>query len=134
MLTTGDVLDKHLRSFNENDLDGVLADYSSDAVLFVPGKPLRGRDAIKPFFEAFFSEFEKPGALFSMRERYVEGDYAYILWSAETADNSYEAATDTFIVRNGKIVAQSFAAKITPKVETISPEHESAPPIWLGCW
>ena len=50
-----------------------------------------------------------------MRQQWVEGDYAYILWSAETADNSYEAATDTFVVRNGKIVAQSFAAKITPK-------------------
>jgi len=51
-----------------------------------------------------------------MQQQYVEGDYAYILWSAETADNCYEAATDTFVVRNGKIVAQSFAAKITPKV------------------
>ena len=103
MPTTGDVLDQHLKCFGENDLDGVLADYSSDAVLFVPGKPLKGPDAIKPFFQAFFSEFAKPGTSFSMRQQYVEGDYAYILWSAETADNSYEAATDTFVVRDGKI-------------------------------
>ena len=116
MPSTSDVLDQHLKCFGENDLDGVLADYSSDAVLFVPGKPLKGPDAIKPFFQAFFSEFAKPGASFSMQQQYVEGDYAYILWSAETADNSYEAATDTFVVRNGKIVAQSFTAKITPKV------------------
>jgi hypothetical protein len=27
----------------------------------------------------------------------------------------YDAGTDTFVVRNGKIVAHSFAAKITPK-------------------
>ena len=45
----------------------------------------------------------------------ADGDYAYILWNAESADNSYELATDTFVVRNGKIVAQSFAAKMTPK-------------------
>jgi ketosteroid isomerase-like protein len=115
MATTGDVLDQHLKCFGENDLAGVVADYSSDAVLFVPDRPLKGPGAIKPFFQAFFAEFAKPGASFSMRQRYVEGDYAYILWSAETADNSYEAATDTFVVRDGKIVAQSFAAKITPK-------------------
>jgi ketosteroid isomerase-like protein len=115
MATTGDVLDQHLKCFGENDLDGVVADYSPDAVLFVPDRSLKGLDAIKPFFQAFFAEFAKPGASFSMRQRYVEGDYAYILWSAETADNSYEAATDTFVVRDGKIVAQSFAAKITPK-------------------
>ncbi len=84
-------------------------------MLFIPDRPLRGPDAITPFFQALLAEFAKPGASFSMRQQYVEGEYAYILWSAETADNSYEAATDTFVVRNGKIVAQSFAARITPK-------------------
>lgn len=115
MPTTNEVLDQHLKSFGDNDLDGLLADYTSDAVLFMAGRTLKGPGAIKPFFQALVSEFAKPGASFSMRQQCVEGDYAYILWSAETADNSYEAATDTFVVRNGKIVAQSFAAKITPK-------------------
>jgi hypothetical protein len=45
----------------------------------------------------------------------VEGDYAYILWTAETADNVYEIVTDTFFVRNGKTEVQSFAGKIIPK-------------------
>jgi hypothetical protein len=62
-----------------------------------------------------FAEFLKPGAAFSMKQQSVEGDYAYILWTAETADNVYEVGTDTFVVRDGKIVAQSFAGKITPK-------------------
>src|SRR5215467_1561621 len=115
MKTTNDVLDQHLKSFGDNDLDGILADYSPEAVLFIPGNPLRGPDAIKPFFQAILAEFAKPGASFTMRQRSVDGEYAYILWSAETADNSYEAATDTFVVREGKIVAQSFNAKITPK-------------------
>jgi ketosteroid isomerase-like protein len=115
MPTTNDIIDQHLKYFAENDLDGVLADYSSDAVFFIPGEPLRGPDAIKPFFQALLSEFAKPGASFSMRQQTVEGEFAFILWTAETADNSYEVATDTFVVRDGKIVAQSFAAKITPK-------------------
>jgi ketosteroid isomerase-like protein len=104
-----------MKCFYQKDLDGVVADYSPDAVLFIPGGPLRGTAAIKPFFKAFVAEFSKPGAKFSLQQQHADGDYAYILWSAETADNTYEAATDTFIVRNGKIVAQSFAAKITPK-------------------
>ncbi len=134
MPTTNAVLNQHLKCFYENDLEGVLADYSSDAVLFIPGNPIKGRDAIKPFFQALLSEFAKPGASFSMREQCVEGDYAFILWNAETADNSYEAATDTFVVRNGKIVAQFFAAKITPKRRTANAEHGLASPYWLGCW
>ena len=50
-----------------------------------------------------------------MKQQLVEGDYAYILWTAETDDNAYELVTDTFVVREGRIVAQSFTAKITPK-------------------
>ena len=115
MPTTQNILDQHLKCFGENDLKGVLADYSSDAVFFIPGKLLKGQDDLKPFFETLLSEFAKPGASFSMQHQCVEGEYAYILWSAETADNSYEAATDTFVVRDGKIVPQSFAAKIIPK-------------------
>jgi ketosteroid isomerase-like protein len=115
MVSTRDVLDRHLKCFAEYDLDGVLADYSSDAVLFVPTGTFRGSAAIKPLFQTLVSEFAKPGSSFTMQQRCVEGDHAYIVWTAETADNSYEFATDTFVVRNGKIVAQSFAAKIKPK-------------------
>jgi len=61
------------------------------------------------------SEFGKPGTMFSMKLQSVEGDYAYLLWTAETADNVYELGTDTFVVSSGKIMVQSFAAKVTPK-------------------
>ena len=115
MATTSDVLDHHLKCFGENDLTGIMTDYSPEAVLFMPSGSVKGSEAIKSFFQSIFSEFAKPGRSFLMQQRCAEGDYAYILWSAETADNSYEAATDTFVVCNGRIVAQSFAAKITPK-------------------
>jgi hypothetical protein len=48
-----------------------------------------------------------------MKQQFFEGDYAYILWTA--ADNVYELATDMFVGRDGKIVAQSFACKVMPK-------------------
>ena len=115
MASTKDVLDHHLKCFGKGDIEGTLADYSADAVLFLPTGPLMGHDAMKPVFQAIFAEFAKPGASFTMLQQYVEGDYAYILWTAETADNRYDLATDTFVMRDGKIVAQSFAAKITSK-------------------
>ena len=115
MLSTSEVLDRHLKCFAELDVDGVLADYSPDAVLFVPAGSLRGPGVIKPLLQALVSEFAKPGSSFTMQQRCVEGDHAYIVWTAETPVNSYEFATDTFVVRNGKIVAQSFSAKIKPK-------------------
>jgi ketosteroid isomerase-like protein len=115
MASTKDVLEHHLKCFGEGDLKGTLSDYAPSAVLFTPDRPLKGADAIRPLFQAMITEFGKPGAAFRMQQQFIEGEYAYIVWTAETADNVYEMATDTFVVRDGKIVAQSFAAKITPK-------------------
>jgi ketosteroid isomerase-like protein len=115
MASTKDVVERHLHCFGEGDLRGMLSDYAPDAILFTPDGVLRGADQIRPLFLALIAEFAKPGAMFSLQKELVEGDFAYILWTAETADNRYELATDTFVVRNGKIVAQSFTGKIIPK-------------------
>ena len=108
MNSTKDVIDNHIRRFREGNLEGVLDDYSPDAVMFTPSGTLRGRSEIKGLFQKLLVDFGKPTAIF-------DGDYAYLIWSAETADNYYEDATDTVVVRDGKIVTQSFAAKIRPK-------------------
>ena len=115
MASTQDVLDHHLECFGKGDLKGILSDYAPGAVLFTQNGPLRGTEAIKPLFEALVAEFGKPGATFRMKQQFVEGEYAYIVWTAETADNVYEVGTDTFVVRDGKIVAQSFTGKVSPK-------------------
>ena len=115
MPSTREVLDHHLKSFAAGDIEGILADYAPGAVMFTPDGPLKGADAIRPFSRAMLAEFAKPGASFSMNVLSIDGDYAYCIWTAETADNVYELATDTLVVRDGKIVAQSFAGKITPK-------------------
>jgi ketosteroid isomerase-like protein len=115
MTSTKDVLDHHLKSFSEGDLKGILSDYAPEAVMFTPDGPLRGPDEMRPLFQALIAEFGKPGAAFTLKRQTIDGDYAYILWTAETADNVYEVATDTFVVRDGKIAAQSFTGKIRPK-------------------
>jgi ketosteroid isomerase-like protein len=99
----------------KGDLEGLLSDYAPDAVLFTQDGPLKGPDAMKPLFEAMLEESGKPGASFSLKQRSVEGDHAYIVWTAQTADNVYELGTDTFVVRNGKIAVQSFASKTTAR-------------------
>ena len=115
MASTTEVLDHHIKCFGEGDLEGILADYAPEAVLFTPDRTLQGIDEIRLFFQAMLAEFGKPGTAFSMKTRSVVGDVSYVVWTAETADNVYEMGTDTQVVRNGKIVAQSFAGKIVPK-------------------
>ena len=74
--STKDVLDYHLKCFGEGNLEGILADYSSDAVVFMPPGPLKGPDAMKPMFQTIFSEFAKPGASFVMHQAHIS-QYRY---------------------------------------------------------
>ena len=112
---TQEVLTHHLNSFGKGDLAGTMADYTAESRGFTPDGLLRGPEAIRRFFVKLFEEFAKPGMSFEMLRQEVDGDTAYIVWKAETADNVFDLGTDTFIVRNGKIVTQTFAGKISPK-------------------
>jgi len=112
---TQDVLAHHLGCFGKLDLAGTMADYTDASRFFTPDGLLRGSQAIRRFFAVMFEEFEKPGMSFELLRREVSGDTAYIVWTAETADNRFEVGTDTFIVQNGKILTQTFAGKISPK-------------------
>ena len=54
-------------------------------------------------------------ASFEMQCEEVVGEIAYIVWSCETGTHSLPVGTDTFVIRDGKIVAQTFAGQISAK-------------------
>ena len=113
--STQRVVERHLECFARLDLEGILSDYAPDAILFTANGPLQGRDGIRSVLGPMIAEFAKPGATFDLARQVVVGEYAYILWTARTADQVYELATDTFMVRDGRIHMQSFAARTVPR-------------------
>lgn len=108
-------MDHHLECFGNGDLEGILSDYAEDAVLFTSDGVLEGIAAIRPLFVAMLEEFGLPGVEFQLLAAHAEGECAFIAWKAETPRNSYAMGADTLFVRDGKIVAQTFAAHVTPK-------------------
>lgn len=120
-MSTKEVLERHLKCLAAGDLEGLLADYAPEVVVFRPvgflgaGGIAKGLAAIRPVFSALLTEFAQPGTRFEIGQQAIEGDYAYIVWEAETADNIYQPGSDTFVFKEGKIVLQSFAGKIVPK-------------------
>lgn len=105
--STAQVLDSHLGSF-ANGIDAILADYDEGSVLITPDRTFRGIGEIRGFFDAFLKgatpEF---WAAFTLEAKIVEGDVAYITWSSEPA---IALATDTLVVRDGIIAAQTFTS------------------------
>jgi hypothetical protein len=114
--STEAVLNNHLERFGAGDLSGILGDYNDQSMMILPnGSVLRGVEQIKPLFVGLLAEFAKPVSTFKLGQKVIEGEIAYITWSAETADNVYEFVTDTFVIRDGKILVQTFGYKATAK-------------------
>jgi hypothetical protein len=44
----------------------------------------KGLTAVRPIFSALLAEFARAGTRFEIRQQAIEGDYAYIVWEAET--------------------------------------------------
>jgi len=101
--------------FGEGDLDGLMEDYATDATIISSSGVLRGHDEIEAMYVDLFDEFDDPSVEFSLDEQIVEDEYAYIVWNAETPANIYEFASDTFVVRDSEIVAQTLAIHASPK-------------------
>ena len=107
----------HLQAIGEGDVDAILSDFTEDAVLITPDGVLRGHGEIRTLFEKLVSDVLPPGSTFEMLQQVIEGEIAYIVWSAESPGYKIPLGTDTLVIRDGKIMVQTFAAQMEAKSE-----------------
>lgn len=116
VMDTGQVLSHHLQALGGGRLDELLDDYVEESVLVTPDATIRGLRGIRAAFEESLSGLFEPGTYeLTFDARRVEGEVAFIVWHAKCASADIVYGTDTFIVRDGKIAVQTFAAKIEPR-------------------
>jgi len=98
------------------DYDSLLRDYTEASFAILPdGSVVKGLGPLRGFFQQVIPEFTHPSTVFNLNQHVVEGEMAYISWSAETPKNVFELGSDTFHISDGKIRAQTLACKVTPK-------------------
>ena len=100
-------LEHHIQSFGEG-IDAILQDFTEDSVVITPDNTYRGLAEVRAFFTAA-AEGVPAGIwdAFTVKRKEVTGELAYILWEAKPW---IPLGTDTFVVRDGKIVFQTVAA------------------------
>ncbi len=112
---TTTVIKRHLDALMNRDLDRLMEDYAEDAFFLSNMAPvaIRGLAALRAFWAQAFLVFT-PEVLSSLKftQQEIEGDVAFILWSAGPV---IPFGSDTFVVRGGKIVAQTGAVLIAPR-------------------
>ena len=99
------VMQHHGQALLSGNLDELLKDYTKDSVMFTPMETYKGPERIREAF-AGLMKMLPPEALanFKITKQEIQGEYAYVLWSALP---TFPSAGDTFHVRNGKIIMQS---------------------------
>jgi hypothetical protein len=59
--------------------------------------------------------FPPDSSSLALAKQVIEGEMAYILWSGSSPHYNAPFCTDTVVMRDGKIVAQTFAAQLQAK-------------------
>jgi hypothetical protein len=104
---TQQVLDHHLGAFAKG-LDEILKDYDNGSTLITPDKTYVGSAEIGGFFKAFLDSADPAfWSAFKIASMSTAGEVAYLAWEAKPW---VTLATDTLVVKNGKIAVQTFTS------------------------
>jgi hypothetical protein len=111
---TKQVLDHHIETFKANDLEGVMADYTEESILITPDRTFKGLAEIRENFEGAFAALPTSGTTMTVIKTQATRDVGYMVWKAVTPTLDFKFATDTFIIVDGKIIAQTYAGDVVP--------------------
>ena len=100
-----EVFQHHAEVLIGGDLEGIVSDYSDDAVFITPAGVLRGKDGVREGFTQLLKDV--PNAEWAVPTQIFEGDVLFIEWSATAASTKVTDGVDTFIFRDGEIVLQT---------------------------
>ncbi len=105
------VVRNHLRAFLEQKgVDAILEDYHDDARFHTEQRVFRGKHEIREFVTGFLGSLPAGATQsFSLRAFRVDGDLAFIAWSV---GREIPLGTDTFLVRDGRILTQTCAMHV----------------------
>ena len=111
------LLTHHLSSFQDNDLEALMSDYTDESILVTADARYEGRAEIRTFFSALMPQFPKQDTRFELDTMTVVDDLLFIVWHASTPTVKVALGSDSLLVRQGKIHRQTFVGQI----EQISP-------------
>lgn len=112
--STQEVFEDHLWQCLEGSVEEDLArNYADDVVILSGGRVHRGHEGLRRLAARLRDEL--PDARFYYKSKVVEGDVAFLEWTAETPRSRVEDGADSFVIRNGRIVAQTIHYTVVPR-------------------
>jgi ketosteroid isomerase-like protein len=111
--TPQEVFQHHAEVLIGGDIEGIVSDYTDDAVFITPSGVLRGKDGVREGFVKLLEDL--PSADWDVPTQIYEGDLLFIEWSADSEKTRVEDGIDTFVFRDGLIRAQTVRYTVIQK-------------------
>lgn len=100
------VFEDHLRTGLEGTVEEDLArNYADDLVVLTSNGVQRGHDRLRRQADKLRKEL--PNCTFCYGTQLVEGEFAFLEWSADADGAKVRDGADSYVIRNGQIVAQT---------------------------
>jgi hypothetical protein len=104
--TPREVFDDHLRLAQQRAFDeDMIRNFAPDCVVLTGRGTFRGHEGLRKLAQMLDDEL--PTGEWTYRVRLVEGDVAYLEWSADSGDALVDDGADSFVIVDGRIVAQT---------------------------
>ena len=100
-----EIFQHHAEALGAGDLDGIVEDYTDDAVFITPAGVRSGKDGIREAFTQLLADV--PNASWELKTQIYEGDVLFLEWAATAAATKVEDGIDTFIFQDGQIRLQT---------------------------
>jgi uncharacterized protein (TIGR02246 family) len=112
--TPEEVFAHHAQALGAGDLEGIVADYTDDAVFITPAGIKRGKDGIREAFTELLADV--PNASWELKTQIYDGDVLFLEWAAISASTMVEDGIDTFVFSDGLIRVQTVRYTLQHKV------------------
>jgi hypothetical protein len=107
MRTTTEVFEDHLAKRLVGDVEGDIRDnYAKDVVFLTGTGAFHGHDGAR-YSAKELNSYITEKAEFEYKHTLVDGDYAFLEWTASASDRLVGDGADGFVVKNGKIIFQT---------------------------
>ncbi len=111
--TPQEVFQHHAEALDAEDLEGIVSDYTDDALLITPEGAARGKDGVRQGFTKLLDDL--PGATWDLPTQIYEDDILLLEWKADSEAARVEDGIDTFVFRDGMVRVQTVRYTLIPK-------------------
>jgi hypothetical protein len=118
MRTTKEVWEHHCIAFANANIDEVISDFAEDAIYVTANNVIKGKENIRKIYDNHFKTAEE-GSTSKIISQTLEGEIVIFEWTSDTPSIYIPDGVDTFVIRDGFIVAQTMRGTVINKEKNI---------------